>query len=424
MKNRTAVRLFLCVILPVVLLPILSAGVQPVKASSGALASSGQARVLTLRPYEGTLDASFDPGVGADEQVYAIALQSDGKVVIGGAFTHYNGTGRNHIARVNTDGSLDTSVDPGTEPDTFVYAIALQADGKILIGGTFTLYNGTSRPGIARLNANGSLDTSFDPGDGVEGELKAMLVQPNGKILIGGWFDLYNGTSRANVARVNADGSLDSGFDPGTGPDNRVHSLALQPDGKVLIGGYFNAVSSQVRHHLARLNASGSLDTTFDPGAVENEWAIVYSIVVQPNGKVLVGGNFTQYDGIDRSGIARANADGSIDPAFDPGDGANDTVYALALQPNGKVLLAGAFDSYNGVDRWFIARANGNGTLDTSFDPGTGADDLIMAMVRQPNGKVLIGGSFVTYDNVGRNRIARVNAFGYYVYLPLAMRSY
>jgi uncharacterized delta-60 repeat protein len=426
MKNCGAVRLLLCLILLMALLPVLSAGAQPVHADSGVLASSGPTHVLATRPFEGTLDASFNPGAGADEEVDALALQSNGKVVIGGRFTHYNGTSRNHIARANADGSLDASFDPGTGtgPDTVVYAVALQSDGKILIGGDFTMYNGFPRYGIARLNANGSLDTTFDPGDGVRGNVLTMAVQPDGRILIAGWFDQYDGTDRANVARLNANGSLDTSFDPGQGPDDRVHALTLQADGKLLIGGYFNAVGSQVRHHLARLNANGSLDTTFNPGALEAEWAIVYAIVVQPNGKILVGGSFSQYDGIDRIGIARANANGSIDPTFDPGSGVDNEVYALALQPDGRVLVAGAFDSYDWGWRWGMARANSNGSLDTSFDPGAGVDELIMAIARQPDGRVLIGGSFTSYDNVARNRIARVNANGYHVYLPLVVRRY
>jgi uncharacterized delta-60 repeat protein len=430
MKKRTVVRPLLCVILLVALLPVLAAAAHPVNADSGVLGSAAKGHVSAARPFEGTLDLSFNPGTGADDEVDALALQPDGKVVIGGRFLLYNGTSRNHIARVNANGSLDISFDvgTGTEPDTVVYAIALQTDGKILIGGDFTLYNGFPRYGIARLNSNGSLDTTFDPGAGVRGNVLAMAVQPNGKILIAGWFDQYDGTDRANVARLNANGSLDTSFDPGQGPDDRVHSLTLQADGKLLIGGYFRAVGSQVRKHVARLNANGSLDTTFNPGALEAEWAIVYAIVVQPNGKILVGGSFSQYDGVDRIGIARANANGSIDPTFDPGSGLNNEVYALALQPDGRVLVAGAFDSYDWGPRWGIARANSNGSLDTSFDPGAGAGgDSVAAMARQPDGRVLIGGSFTTYDNVARNRIARVNgvvAGGYHVYLPCVVRHH
>jgi uncharacterized delta-60 repeat protein len=138
---------------------------------------------------------------------------------------------------------------------------------------------------------------------------------------------------------------------------------------------------------------------------------------------VLVGGSFDHYDGVEVYGIARANADGSIDPTFDPGSGTNNGVQAIALQPNGKVLVAGGFDSYNGTTRWHIARANPDGSLDTTFDPGAGTDELIAAMVLQPNGKILIGGNFTTYDTVSRNGIARVNGLGFFLFMPVITRN-
>jgi len=396
-----------------------------------ASASAGAREVLRLtsgtvvRPVEGWLDLSFDPGTGADEGIDAVALQDDAKILIGGTFAHYDGAPRRNIARINPDGSVDASFDPGEGPNlgSRVYAIAVQPDGKIVIGGNFSTYQKIPRNGVARLNADGSLDTSFLPGEGVNGGVLAIALQSNGKMLIGGSFYEVNSTPRNNIARLNADGSLDTTFDPGEGADNRVHSLAIQPsDGKVLIGGYFNAFNGQVRHHLARLETNGILDTTFDPGDVANEWAIVYSIVVQPNGKILVGGSFSEYRGISREGIARANPDGSIDTTFDPGRGTNDAVHALVLQPDGRVLLAGAFQSYNTTIRLYVARSTSSGALDSSFDPGQGTDQLINAMVRQLDGKVVIAGTFTKYDNVVRNCIARVNAQAHQIYLPVVLR--
>ncbi len=391
-----------------------------------ALMTAPAAGAAPSHPFEGSLDTSFDPGTGADASVQAIALQADGKVIIAGSFTHYNEVARNKIARLNADGSLDTSFDPGygIGPDFRLYAVAIQPNGKILIAGAFATYNGTARNNIARINPDGSLDTTFNPGTGAKGDVYAVVRQPDDKILIGGWFSLYNGTARNNIARLNVDGSLDTTFNPGSGPDNRVHSIARQPDGKVLIGGYFNNFNGQVRHHIARLNTNGSLDTTFNPGEVTNEWAIVYSIIVQPDGRLIFGGNFDQYNGIARSGIARANANGSLDASFDPGEGVNNPLYAMARQTNGNIVIGGAFQGYNRADRSYIARVHATGSLDTSFDPGVGADDSIDAIVLQPDGKILIGGDFTTYDNTPRSRITRVNSFGYYIFLPGIQKSY
>ena len=134
-----------------------------------------------------------------------------------------------------------------------IKSIVVEPDGKVLIGGNFLTVNGTNRNGIARLNANGSLDGSFNPGTGVNGTVYSVALQPDGKVLIGGEFTSINGTNRSRIARLNVNGSLDSNFNPGTGPDRVVRSLALQPDGNVLIGGDFTTVNGAVRPHVARL---------------------------------------------------------------------------------------------------------------------------------------------------------------------------
>jgi uncharacterized delta-60 repeat protein len=122
-------------------------------------------------------------------------------------------------------------------------------DGKILIGGAFTNYNGTPRNGIARLNADGSLDNGFNPASGADGSAFILAQQLDGKILFGGDFTL----PRKSIARLNADGSLDTGFNPGTGADHQVNIITLQPDGKILIGGLSQATTA---HYAAASHGS------------------------------------------------------------------------------------------------------------------------------------------------------------------------
>jgi len=360
-----------------------------------------------LHAQPGSLDTGFNPGPSTSSLVNAVALQPDGKILIGGFFTNYNGTGRNNVARLNADGTLDPGFDPGTGANGSVYSIALQPDGKILIGGRFTSYNDTGRNRIARLNADGSLDTGFDPGTGFVDDVLAVALQPDGKILIGGRFPSYNGTWRNHIVRLNADGSLDTGFDPGSGANDWVYSIALQPNGKILMGGFFTSYNGTGRNRIARLNTDGSLDTGFDPGTGASD--DVLAIALQPDGKILMGGYFTSYNGTGRNRIARLNATGSLDTGFDPGTGANDDVLAIALQPDGKILIGGRFTSYNGAGRNHIARLNANGALDTGFQPGTGTNDWVYSIALQPDGKILIGGIFTNYNGTGRNRIARVH---------------
>ena len=175
-----------------------------------------------------------------------VRVQSDAKILIGGQLTGYNNVKRAGIARVNSDGSLDSSFDPGsgTGEISMVTAMAIQPDGKILIGGQFTTYNGIARNGFARVNSDGALDNSFSPL--ANGGVGAIALQNDGRIVIGGNFTAYQGVSRKGIARINADGTLDSSFNPGSGLSSNINSvpgiinsIALQPDGKILVGGDF-----------------------------------------------------------------------------------------------------------------------------------------------------------------------------------------
>jgi uncharacterized delta-60 repeat protein len=292
-----------------------------------------------------------------------------------------------------------------------VWSIAVQSNGKVLIGGYFTTYNGTARGSIARLNSDGSLDTGFlATGAGADGDVLSVVLQSDGKVLIGGWFTTYNGTSRGHVARLNSDGSLDTGFlATGAGANSYVNSVAVQSDGKVLIGGEFTTYNGTSRGYVARLNADGSLDTGFlATGAGANSY--VNSVAVQSDGKVLIGGDFTTYNGTSRGNVARLNSDGSLDTGFlATGAGADNAVYSVAVQSDGKVLIGGNFTTYNGTSQGCVARLNSDGSLDTGFPAtGAGADGDVLSVVLQRDGKVLIGGNFTTYNGTSRGCVARL----------------
>ncbi|HPU90412.1 MAG TPA: InlB B-repeat-containing protein, partial [Spirochaetota bacterium] len=362
----------------------------------------------------GELDTSLDPGTGANDNIHSIAIQSDQKIIIGGEFTDFDGTSIIRLARLNANGSLDTTFNPGSGPYimwqtfSYVYAIAIQSDGKIMIGGGFSHYNGTPVNHIARVNIDGSLDTTFNQGSGCTGYVKALAIQSDGKILIGGSFSSYNGTSREKIVRVNADGSIDTTFDPGSGAqDWPVNSIAIQSDGKIMIAGQFSYFNGTVRERMARLNANGSLDMSFTPGFNANNTA--NSVAIQGDGKILVGGWFSNYNG-SWSHSGRLNADGSIDTAFatNAGYGTSGNVYSIVLQADGKILAGGIFTAYNLISRNRIARVNTDGTLDTTFVPGSGADAAINAIAIQSNGYIVIGGAFTSYNGTARNRIARI----------------
>jgi uncharacterized delta-60 repeat protein len=349
---------------------------------------------------------------GANNAVVSVVPQPDGKVLAGGWFTTFGGTSpsRNRIVRLNANGSLDSNFTPGIAANNDVYSVALQADEKVLIGGAFTSFNNTNRNGIARLNANGSLDLAFDPGTGANGAVEAVIAQPDGKVLIAGAFTSVNETNRNRIALLNSDGSLDLDFDPGTGANGKIWAAALQADGKVVVAGDFGIVNGTNRVRVARLNADGSLDTEFDPAGGPNNR--VYSVAVQSDGKVLIGGQFSLVNGVSRSRIARLNANGALDTDFNPGTGANDpsVIFAVAWQPNGKVLIGGNFTSINNTNRSRMARLNDNGSLDAEFAPNVdgGVIVAVHSIVVQLDGKVLFSGLFTSINGIARPNIARL----------------
>jgi uncharacterized delta-60 repeat protein len=299
--------------------------------------------------------------------------------------------------------------DPGFSVSTYaVDNIISLPSGKVLINGPFSGVNGTPTEGVALLNTDGTVDASFQAPGLLNGRsVYSLAMQPDGKVLIGGDFDqLYGASPRNRIARLNVDGTLDATFDPGTGANDEVLRLALQSDGKVLIGGRFTEVGGVARNRIARLNANGTLDATFDPGTGTN--GTPWHLALQPDGKVLIGGSFTEVNGVARNRIARLNANGTLDAAFNPGTGTNGAPLHLALQPDGKVLIGGEFTEVDGVARNRIARLNANGTLDTTFNPGAGADYIVNSVSVQPDGKVLIGGWFTQVGGEAHPRIARL----------------
>jgi uncharacterized delta-60 repeat protein len=373
---------------------------------------------------DGTLDTGFDfgPGTGARGPVVTSAVSPGGKIMIGGSFGFYNNISRGRVARLNADGTLDTTFDPGTGANDDLSQCVLQGDGKIIISGLFTSYNGTVRNYIARLNTDGSLDAGFDPAAGPDNMVRAVAIQADGKIIIGGAFTSFNGTSRKGIARLNADGSLDTGFNPALNGNGDVFTISIQPDGKIIAAGTFSYNSTRFR--IARLNTDGTLDTGFTPGTgVEDNF--VFTSCLQSDGKIIIGGNFTLYNGSPVNRIARLNTDGTLDQSFDPGTGPNSSVLALTLQGDGKIIIGGEFTSFNGdTQKKYIARLNADGSLDPLFDPGTGPSHRVNTISFQPDHKIIIGGSFVSYNGIGRNRIARIKTLCDLTPLPVITENF
>lgn len=384
---------------------------------SGAMLGSPIVAILTIIDNEsfnepaGSVDTSYSSAAGMNDVVYALALQNDGKLLAGGDFTAANNALRTRIARLNADGSLDVAFAPtGSGANGSVRALVSQTDGHILVGGFFTTMNGVNRNFIARLNLDGSLDSTFNPGSGADNPIFALaetFVGPNRKIIVGGAFTAFNGIARLGIARLNGNGMVDPGFNPGLGVNPIIYAVALQSNGKVIIGGDFTSVDGVARNGIARLNMNGKLDTSFDPGSGPND--SVRTIAIQTDGRVLLGGLFTSVNGTALNRIARLNTDGSVDMTFMPGPGANDLVNAIALQGDGKIVLGGQFTRASGVTRNRVTRLNADGTADLSINFGTGANSFVADVVIQPDAKIIIGGGFTEVDGQPRQHIARLH---------------
>ena len=382
-------------------------------APGGGASTNGQiiAAVLTIVEDEqqaGSVDAGFG-GLGPDAPVNVIVIQTNNnKLWVGGDFTSFNGVPRNHLVRLNQSGSVDTTFDAGTLLSNSVRALAVQPDGKILVGGLFTNINNNRISYLARLSPDGNQDTNFLSSlSGVDNAVDAIALQSDNRIVIGGSFTTVNGVSRGRVARLEADGTLDLSFNPGVGANGDVRALAIQADGKVVIAGDFTMVGGVPRAGIARLDANGTVDGTFSPGGGFND--SVRAVAIQPgDGRILAAGYFTGFDGAFRPRIARLNANGTLDPTFDPGAGADEYINALALQPDGKVVAVGGFTTFNGANRSRIVRLNPDGSVDYTINLGTGADNYVSTVALQTDRKIVIGGGFRSFDGVPRNFIARL----------------
>lgn len=290
---------------------------------------------------DGSLDTSFLAlASGVDGSIYALARQADGKILVGGYFATMNGSNVANLARLNADGSLDASFQP--QPNASVRAIHVQPDQRIVIGGVFTSVAGTNRPYLARLHPDGALDAGFGSGGGPDNFVMALGALSDGRLMAGGHFRTFAGTPRALLARVNTDGSLDPAFDPGSGPAliNGNRDLVVLPDGRCYVGGSVNGYQGRFSA-VTRILANGALDPSFP--VIE---PLFLAFAAKPDGKVMVGGGFNQLtlgsanprEFFARSCLARFNADGTPDAAFDAGEFTSGGFHGLWALPSGDVI--------------------------------------------------------------------------------------
>ncbi|MBK9593369.1 MAG: T9SS type A sorting domain-containing protein [Crocinitomicaceae bacterium] len=373
---------------------------------------NGAARTKIARVnIDGSNDATFTPIGGFNGAVTEITLQPDNKVLVGGGFTTFNSISRSKIARLNSNGLLDNTFNPGTGFDNGVNSIVVLPDSRIIAGGHFNVFNGVDRESIACLNSDGTLDNSMFSGLLFDFNVRSVQLLSDGKLITAGDFSSYNEISAQKIARLNADGSIDEEFNQGSGFERIANVAAVLPDQKILVGGYYTSYNGTHTYGLARLHPDGEFDSTFFHGA--DPGGNISEIFVLPDGKILIGGGFYEMQGVMRYCIARLNEDGTVDTTFNPNGGFDDDVYAIDIQSDGKIIVGGRFTSFNSIPTNYIARLNVDGSLDTTFQTGTGFDHYVYDLLITDDNKILAGGSFTQYNGYLEPRLVRLTQDGF-----------
>lgn len=424
-------------------------------------------KIVCLLP-DGSIDTNFNIGTGFNDDVSTMALQSDGKILLGGKFTSYNENLANRIIRLNNDGTIDNNflsgsgfsagavqiiktdasgnimvggsftgfynnseinrvcylnsqglikadLDFGSGPgSSSVLALEKDSEGSWYIGGSFSVFDGLNQGRLAKIDSHGDYDTAYlSSGIGLDNSVYKIIPLENKKTMVFGNFKTFNNESASRIVRLLEDGTYDPDFNSGkAGANNLIKTAILQADGKMILAGNFTKYNETLCNRIIRILPDGLVDDTFHIGSGFNSQ--VYAMAIQSDGKIIAAGNFTNYNSPANSQlrIVRILPDGTRDTSFNIGRGADGIIETILIQPDGKILLGGRFTTFDGNSAPKLVRLNANGSIDSTFNVGTGFDKYIYAIALQADGKIIVGGSFLTYNGFSQKRILRLNANG------------
>ncbi|MEN2436722.1 T9SS type A sorting domain-containing protein [Weeksellaceae bacterium A-14] len=353
----------------------------------------------------GNLDNSFAPETNDYTYIRCFTIQSDNKIVIGSDAYIGQSIPIKAIARLNSNGSLDTNFNaPNIFNNFSIFSIAEQSDGKIIVGGWDN--NSGTKHYISRLNADGSIDSSFNIGTGANDIVRSVVIQTDGKIIVAGDFTFFNGQFAKYIIRLNSDGSIDNSFIPLSGPNNKIASSTILQNGKIIIQGIFSSYDNITRNNIARLNTDGTIDTTFNPAITSNDF--VHSNVVEANNGDLLFGAYFSFNGTSKQRIVRIKIDGALETNFNLDNETDSPIYSISLQNDQKILIGGDFNHCNGLSRKSLARLNSDGSLDNYFNVGTGANSTVSSIITTNDDFAFISGGFSNYNEINIFRIAKI----------------
>lgn len=389
---------------------------------------------------DNTLDSSFNTATELNGLVKDIALQPDGKIILVGSFTTFNNTSSKYIVRLNADGTKDTSFNIGTSFNTYVNSnykfassVQIRPDGKILVGGDLISYNGTYKNSLFLLNSDGTLDNTFTL-DPILGEISISKLKllPDGKIMLASQFF-------SSIKRLNSDGTVDATFlntvhlDPSSsGGGTVVNDFIIQPDGKLIVIGKYDKIMEYNYRDIARLNVDGTIDTTFDSkgfnitiplsSTTELSRKGVTAGLLQPDGKIIISGSFKTYYNNPKNYILRLDSNGLLDNTFLGGldNATTETDYLhqtfinnLVFTSENDIIGVGHFSTYNDTATDNMVRFNTDGVKNPSFNNiCRGFNGPVKVISQNNSGQIIVSGNFRAYNGIAKDRIARLNADG------------
>ena len=347
--------------------------------------------------------------------VYAIARQADGGVVFGGDFKWVNGVGRNNIARLLPDGTLDLNWNPSANNP--VRTLAVSADGSVFVGGQFNQIGGQQRRNLAKLSGLGAglADSQWNPSP--NSTVQTLVLNGNGDVFVGGDFATIGGLARSRIAKLadSGNGTVDPVWDPAA--NAAVSALLVADDGSLYAGGWFTAIGGQTRSRLARLSDAGmgAADPAWNP-APDNA---VFALAMDDSGALFAGGQFTQIGGAARNRIAKLSSTGVADVQWNPNLSGGSPIYALAADAKGALFVGGGFTHVSGQPRNYLVKlsASATGTVYPDWNQSLAAQSKfttqgVRALVPLSSGAIIAGGDFSQIDGDARLGLATFNASG------------
>ena len=372
----------------------------------------------------GLLDTTTTFGTGLNERAFSVESDAAGNIYIGGfLFSSFDGQNLPSISFValNPDGTYRSAYmsNIGAGPffqdyyygnNCIIYNVEAQADGKIIVVGLMESWDGSIANGIVRLNSDGTRDSVFASntgtaaGAGYLGNILTSRILSDGNIVVGGYFTSWKSVTCGRIAKLGSDGSFNSSFTTATGSgfNSYVKTIAEQADNKLIVGGNFTSFNGTTVGRVVRLNSDGSLDTAFTSNNGSGSNTDVNVACIQTDGKILLA--TAVWNGQLTNGILRLNSDGTRDNGFATPPFNINEITSIFQQADGKILV-----STNGGSG-FVLRLNSDGSIESSFtsNAGLGANDPVYDLKVLSDGTAIIGGRFTSYNGIARGRLAKI----------------